>query len=80
MRALILSCLLLLTTSLARAAEPSLDIAVGGEARTFTRDAMLAMPEDDQGGEGRHLWRSDDLSRPVPARPFMSPSACPVTN
>ena len=45
MRALILSCLLLLTTSLARAAEPSLDIAVGGEARTFTRDAMLAMPE-----------------------------------
>lgn len=45
MRALILSCLLLLPTSFARAAEPSLDVAIGGETRSFTRDAMLAMPE-----------------------------------
>ena len=42
MRALILSCLLLLTTSLARAAEPTLEVSAGGETRSFTRDDLLA--------------------------------------
>jgi mono/diheme cytochrome c family protein len=45
MRALILGCLLLLLTSFARAAEPVLEVAVGGETRSFTREAMLAMPD-----------------------------------
>ena len=41
-----ISCLfcLLLLPGVARAAEPVLEVAVGGETRTFTREAMLAMP------------------------------------
>ncbi len=37
-------CLILLAT-LAQAAEPSLEISVGGETRSFTRNQLLAMPE-----------------------------------
>ena len=45
MRALVLSFLALLLSSFAYAAEPMLKVAVGGETRSFTREAMLAMPE-----------------------------------
>jgi mono/diheme cytochrome c family protein len=44
MRVLVVTCLLLLAGA-ARAAEPTLQIDVGGEQRSFTREAMLAMPE-----------------------------------
>ena len=36
---------LLLTSSLAQAAEPTLEVSVGEEARTFTRDDLLARPD-----------------------------------
>jgi len=45
MRTVILSCLLLLLSSFAHAAEPVLEITVGGKTWSFTREAMLAMPE-----------------------------------
>jgi len=45
MRALVLSFLALLLSSFAYAAEPMLKVAVGAETRSFTREAMLAMPE-----------------------------------
>jgi mono/diheme cytochrome c family protein len=44
MRALVLSCLLLLS-SFAQAAEPSVTVTVGGETREFTRDQLLARPD-----------------------------------
>jgi mono/diheme cytochrome c family protein len=44
MRVLIVTCLLLLSSA-ARAAEPVLEIDVGGDKRELTREAMLAMPE-----------------------------------
>ena len=36
---------LLLMPGLARAAEPTLEIAVGGETRSYTRDERLARPD-----------------------------------
>jgi hypothetical protein len=44
MRALVLSCLLLLS-SFAQAGEPSVTVTVGGETREFTRDQLLARPD-----------------------------------
>jgi mono/diheme cytochrome c family protein len=44
MRAVILSCLLLLLSSFAHAAEPVLEITVVGKTQSFTREAMLATP------------------------------------
>jgi hypothetical protein len=44
-RALVLSFLALLLSNFAYAAEPMLKVAVGGETRSFTREAMLAIPE-----------------------------------
>src|SRR6266508_801626 len=44
MRALVLLCLLLLS-SFAQAAEPSVTVTVGGETREFTRDQLLARPD-----------------------------------
>ena len=43
-RALIVLCLLLLP-GMARAAEPSVTVTVGGETREFTRDQLLARPD-----------------------------------
>jgi mono/diheme cytochrome c family protein len=44
LRALVFGALLL-TPGLARAADPTLEIAVGGETRSFTRDQLLARPD-----------------------------------
>jgi mono/diheme cytochrome c family protein len=44
MRALVLLCLLL-PSSVAQAAEPSVTVTVGGETREFTRDQLLARPD-----------------------------------
>jgi hypothetical protein len=44
MRILIAACLVL-SSAAALAAEPTLQVDVGGEKRSFTRDAVLAMPE-----------------------------------
>jgi hypothetical protein len=45
MRRLLPGCLLLLLARVALAAEPAVEVTVGGETRSFTRDALLAMPE-----------------------------------
>jgi mono/diheme cytochrome c family protein len=45
MRALVLILLLLSSPGFARAAEPALEIAVGGETKSFTRDELLARPD-----------------------------------
>jgi mono/diheme cytochrome c family protein len=45
MRALMLGCLLLLAAGIARAGDPALEVSVGGETRSFTRDELLARPE-----------------------------------
>jgi hypothetical protein len=44
LRALVFGALLLMP-GLARAAEPVLEIAVGGETRSYTRDQLLARPD-----------------------------------
>ena len=44
LRALVFGALLLMP-GLARAAEPVLEIAVGGETRSYTRDELLARPD-----------------------------------
>jgi mono/diheme cytochrome c family protein len=45
MRSLILGFLCLLLPTLVQAAEPLLEVTVGGETRSFTRDALLARPD-----------------------------------
>jgi hypothetical protein len=40
-----IAAFLVISPAAAVAAEPTLQIDVGGETRSFTRDAMLAMPE-----------------------------------
>lgn len=45
MRGSIAAFLFLVSSSLAQAAEPTLDVAVGEETRSFTRDALLARPD-----------------------------------
>ena len=44
MRAIIFGAVLLMR-GLVRAAEPTLEIALGGETRSFTRDERLARPD-----------------------------------
>ena len=45
MRGSIVGCLLLVTSSFALAAEPTLEVSVGEQTRSFSRDQLLARPD-----------------------------------